>query len=64
MNDNENNNNFKSRCVSFDQCKQIMGPDFYNNTVALFNIGWLVSNAILEAGEMIAEAIKSNKEAK
>lgn len=61
---NDNDNNFKSKCISFDQCKQIMGPDFYNNAVALFNIGWLVSNAILEAGEMIATAIKYNKEVK
>lgn len=60
----DNNNNFKDKCVSFNQCKEIMGPDFYNNAVALFNIGWLVSNAILEAGEMIADAIKSNKDAK
>lgn len=59
------NNELYFKCISNDDCQSILkGDNTYVNATALLNIGWLVSNAILEAGEMIAEAIKSNKEVK
>lgn len=59
----ENYNHIKNKCISSDDCKSIIGGN-YIKEAALLNIGWLISNAILEAGEMIANAIKSNKETK
>ena len=49
--------------LSNKDCRKILEftYDVDHSVVALFNIGHMVSNSIIIAGQMIADAIRSNK---
>lgn len=47
----------REECRDIIECNHVPNSD----VVALFNIGYMVSNSIILAGQMIADAIRSAK---